>query len=227
MKVAAIVPAYNEAPRLERVLKPLTQADCLEEIIVVNDGSQDRTAEVACSFPKVRLINLPRNKGKGGALFAGVTATEAEIVVFFDADLIGLKAEHVQALVQPVASCQAAMAIGVFRGGRFRTDLAQILVPFISGQRALKRELFLEVPGIESARSGVEIALTLHARQKRYPVKLVVLKGITHTMKEEKLGWWSGTLARWRMYAEILQALMRHSRLGRLKAKLLLGKSEK
>ncbi len=213
MKVAAVVPAYNEATRLPRVLQVLTACDCLHEIIVVNDGSTDATAEVAQRFPRVRVLNLPVNRGKGGAMFAGATATDADVIVFFDADLIGLKQEHVERLLQPLLEGEVAMAIGVFRGGRFRTDLAQILVPFISGQRAIVRDLFLEVPGIESTRSGVEIALTLHFLRQRYPVQQVVLTGITHTMKEEKLGWLRGTLARWKMYAEIARAFARYSRL--------------
>lgn len=213
MKVAAVVPAYNEATRLPRVLQVLTTCDCLHEILVVNDGSTDNTAEVAQRFPRVRVLNLPVNRGKGGAMFAGATATDAELIVFFDADLIGLKPEHVAKLLEPVLVGEAAMAIGVFRGGRLSTDLAQILVPFISGQRALLRDLFLEVPAIESTRSGVEIALTLHFLRRRYPVVQVVLTGITHTMKEEKLGWLRGTLARGKMYAEIARAFARYTRL--------------
>jgi CTP:molybdopterin cytidylyltransferase MocA len=213
VKVAAIVPAYNEAARLPRVLQVLTNCPELHEILVVNDGSTDNTAEVAQQFPRVRVLNLPVNRGKGGAMFAGATATDADIILFFDADLIGLNTEHVQRLLAPVLTGEAAMAIGVFRGGRLSTDLAQILVPYISGQRAMLRELFLEVPGIESTRSGVEIALTLHFLRQRYPVAQVVLTGITHTMKEEKLGWLRGTLARWKMYAEIARAFARYTRL--------------
>ncbi|MEN3002346.1 MAG: glycosyltransferase family 2 protein [Armatimonadota bacterium] len=213
MKVAAVVPAYNEATRLPRVLQVLTACDCLHEIIVVNDGSTDHTAEVAQQFPRVRVLNLPVNRGKGGAMFAGATATDADILVFFDADLIGLKPEHVKKLLEPVLSGEVAMAIGVFRGGRLSTDLAQILVPFVSGQRAMLRDLFLEVPGIESTRSGVEIALTLHFLRQRYPVAQVVLTGITHTMKEEKLGWRRGIIARSKMYLEIARAIVRYTRL--------------
>lgn len=218
MTVSAIVPAYNEETRIVGVLSVLVECPSLDEIIVVNDGSSDRTAEVVQSFAQshphkcIRVIHLPTNRGKGGAMFAGATATEAEIVAFFDADLIGLKPEHVEAIVAPVLDGSVAMAIGVFRGGRISTDLAQFLVPYISGQRALLRTLFVEVPGIESTRSGVEIALTLHFQRNRYPVAMVPIEGITHTMKEEKLGFWRGTRARWKMYLEIARAFARYMR---------------
>ncbi|MDW8051559.1 MAG: glycosyltransferase family 2 protein [Armatimonadota bacterium] len=235
MKVAAIVPAYNEAERIERVLQVLIQCPQLHEIVVVNDGSLDNTAEVVQRFahtqvapdqPPVRLVNLPCNRGKGGAMFAGATATDADVVVFFDADLIGLRPEHVERILKPVLGGEVAMCIGVFRGGRFSTDLAQILVPYISGQRALLRHLFIEIPGIERTRSGVEIALTLHFRRQRYPVAMVVVEGITHTMKEEKLGWVRGVLARAKMYAEIASAFLRYARLSDLRHKLLLKREE-
>ncbi len=231
MKVAVVVPAYNEAGRITTVLETLIRCSSVHEVIVVNDGSQDATSEVAqqfaeahagASFPLVRVINLPVNRGKGGAMFAGATATDADVVVFCDADLIGLKPEHIEAILQPVLIGEVAMAIGVFRGGRLSTDLAQILVPYISGQRALLRELFIEIPGIERTRSGVEIALTLHFRRNRYPVAMVPITGITHTMKEEKLGWWRGTLARWKMYAEIARAFARYLRLSDLRHRLIL-----
>jgi len=235
VKVAAIVPAYNEATRIERVLGVLTQCPSLHEIIVVNDGSHDDTATVALQFaqhhatpntPPVRVINLPVNRGKGGAMFAGATATDADVIIFFDADLIGLKPEHVERILKPVLEGEVAMSIGVFRGGRLSTDMAQILVPYISGQRALLRELFTEIPGIERTRSGVEIALTLHFRRHRYPVAMVTVEGVTHTMKEEKLGWARGVWARAKMYAEIGKAFLRYTRLSDLRHKLLLKREE-
>jgi glycosyltransferase involved in cell wall biosynthesis len=232
VKVAAIVPAYNEATRIEGVLQVLLQCPQLHEILVVNDGSVDNTAEVVAHTPRgadaptLRLINLPVNRGKGGAMFAGATATDADVVIFFDADLIGLKPDHVARILRPVLEGDAAMSIGVFRGGRFSTDIAQVLVPYISGQRAILRDLFTEIPGIERTRSGVEIALTLHFQRRRYPVTMVVIEGVTHTMKEEKLGWVRGVRARAKMYAEIARAFLRYARLSDLRHKLLLKREE-
>ena len=232
MKVAAIVPAYNEATRIEGVLQVLLQCPQLHEILVVNDGSTDNTAAVVARMPRdadaptLRLINLPVNRGKGGAMFAGATATDADVIIFFDADLIGLKPDHVARILRPVLEGEAAMSIGVFRGGRFSTDIAQVLVPYISGQRAILRDLFTEIPGIERTRSGVEIALTLHFQRRRYPVTMVVIEGVTHTMKEEKLGWVRGVRARAKMYAEIARAFLRYARLSDLRHKLLLKREE-
>lgn len=212
MKCVAIIPAFNEAPRISRVLEVVTGVPELAEVIVVDDGSSDGTGEVAARCPGVRVVGLPSNQGKGAAMCAGFAATDADVALFLDADLLGLEARHVTRMLAPVTAGEADMAIGIFRGGRMRTDLAQVLVPYISGQRAVRREVFATLPDPWQVRSGIEVLLTHHARVGRYRVKHVVIDGVTHTMKEEKLGLVRGTAARMRMYYEIARVLCNHRR---------------
>lgn len=206
-RVAAIVPALNEGARISKVLEALTMATVIDEIIVVSDGSTDNTAEVARSFVGVRVVKLPQNIGKGGAMYEGVRQTDADILTFIDADLNGLRSDQVTALVRPVLEEGAAMAIGIFRGGRLITDLSQRLVPYVSGQRAVRREVFLTVPQVKTARMGVEIALTTHAKVNKFQVERVFLDGVTHPTKEEKLGVLRGVAGRLNMYWEIVAYL--------------------
>lgn len=212
MKVATIIPAFNEGKRLGQVLTPLLAAPGVDEILVVDDGSTDDTAAVARRFcecsPRLRLIELPENRGKGGAMRWGALNTDAEAILFLDADLIGFQAEHVAGLVDPVTSSQADMTIGVFRGGRGATDLSHYLVAWISGQRAMRRDAFLQISGVASSRSGVETVITRHARRSGWRVAPVVMPGVTHTMKEEKIGFARGARARFRMYGEIFRTLL-------------------
>ena len=139
LKVAAIVPAYNERDRISVVLEAIKDAETIDEILVVSDGSTDGTYELVASDPAVTAINLECNRGKGGAMRAGAENTDANVVLFLDADLIGMTGARVDAIVSPVVQDQADMAVGVFRGGRGATDLAQFLTPYISGQRAMHR----------------------------------------------------------------------------------------
>ena len=214
LSVCAVVPAFNEARRVGAVLDALDGAERVSQIVVVDDGSGDDThavaqAHSAAKTGKLRALRLDANRGKGAAMRAGAEATDAPILVFFDADLIGLTPTHVNALVAPVAANRAVMALGVFRHGRGVTDLAQFLVPNISGQRAIRRDVFLAIPCLTKSGFGVELAITHHVQDEGLPIERVVLEGVTHPMKEEKLGLLRGARDRFRMYRQMLPYMVR------------------
>ena len=199
-KVAAVIPAYNEAPRIRRVLEALKAVPEVDDIIVMSDGSTDGTYEMARSVEGVRAFQLARNRGKGGAMRQGAERTDADVLVFFDADLVGLKPEHVRQLIRPVCCGEADMAMGIFKGGRWATDIAQKFSPGITGQRAIRRDVFLQIPGLDDVGYGIELAITYFVRHQGYVRKDIILRGITHPMKEEKLGPIRGAASRMRMY---------------------------
>lgn len=203
MSVAVVVPAYNESKTIGNVLKVLKNAEGLDEIIVVNDGSLDNTLDVAKNYD-VKIINFSQNRGKTIAVFTGVKSTKADIILMLDADLVGLKESHVQELLKPVVLKEADMTIGIFKNGRRATDFAQKVAPFLSGQRALKREVFDKLEKYPVKDYGLEIALTLMAAREDLKVKEVELVDLTHVMKEEKRGFLWGFLARLKMYWDII-----------------------
>lgn len=206
MRVAAVIPAYNEAANIARVLRPVVRSSAVHEVVVVCDGCEDNTAVVARRF-SVQVVELPRNVGKGGAMMAGVRHTDAPVILFLDADLVGLRYTHIRDLVEPVANGTADMTVGVFDHGRLATDLAQRLAPFLSGQRAVRRDVLKEIPELEHSRFGVELALSRYAEKHGLRVVKVPLPGLAQVMKEEKAGLWRGFRARMRMYWEILKSV--------------------
>jgi dolichyl-phosphate beta-glucosyltransferase len=92
--LSVVIPAYNEEQRLKRyvpgIVEFLQSKGRPFEIVVVNDGSRDHTAQVARelsqTFPMLRLIDLNPNRGKGGAVKAGMLDARGEYVLFTDAD---------------------------------------------------------------------------------------------------------------------------------------------
>ncbi|WP_425447475.1 glycosyltransferase family 2 protein [Dethiothermospora halolimnae] len=206
-KITAIIPAFNEEETIGDILKTIKKIDLIEEIIVVSDGSTDRTIDIAKSL-NVEVVELSNNIGKGGAVKRGVEKSHGDIVLFLDADLIGLRSEHVTRLLLPVISDECDMSIGVFDNGRFITDLAQKLTPFLTGQRAIKTEVFNDIPNIEITRYGIEVAITKHVTKNNINIKSVTLENITHVMKEEKMGLIKGATERLKMYRDILKFLI-------------------
>jgi glycosyltransferase involved in cell wall biosynthesis len=212
VQASVVIAAYNEEDYLAAVLEPLGSAPGVDRITVVDDGSQDGTSGVVQCFqerdPRVRLLRLPANRGKGGAMVVGAEASPSDLIVFLDADLVGLEPEHVRDLIAPVAEGRCAMSVGVFRGGRFATDFTQHLTPYLNGQRCLRWRLFRDTPELADSRSGAEVALSLHARRCGYRVVRAPLRGLTHVMKHEKQFWLKGELAHARMFGEIFRYVL-------------------
>ncbi|GIM47836.1 glycosyl transferase [Collibacillus ludicampi] len=206
--LSLIIPAYNESQNIARVLDVVTQMNDFHEIIVVDDGSMDHTYQVASSYP-VRVIRLEQNRGKGAAIAEGLKAAQCPFLVLLDADLIGLTPEHIRRLIRPVLEGEAVMTMGLFANGRFATDLAQKMTPSITGQRAFRRDVLEGLPQLEETRFGVDFVLTRHVKRLNLPVKTVFLDDVTQQIKEEKLGFSRGFVARLKMYWEILRVLVR------------------
>lgn len=206
MRVTAIIPAYNEEQTIADVVNCVKNVKEIQKIIVVSDGSNDRTAEIAgeCGAD---VIELAENVGKGGAIKAGINECGTDIILFLDADLVGLTEKHILDLIEPVIYNNADMTVGIFKNGRIATDLAQKVSPYLSGQRAIKRSIIDKIPNIDITRYGVEMALTKYVEKHSIKVQEVSLYDMTHITKEEKLGIIRGVQARFKMYWDIVKII--------------------
>ncbi|MDX2006633.1 MAG: glycosyltransferase family 2 protein [Meiothermus sp.] len=202
MRAVILIPAYNEAQTIAQVVKTCLEAQ-LGEVWVVSDGSTDATAAQARQAG-AKVLELFINVGKGGAIQVGLEATRSEAVLLLDADLIGLRAEHLQSLLEPLKTRRAEATVGFFASGRWFTSLASRLTLDWSGQRAFRRRL-LEGANLGSLGFAVELAMTRRLEAQRARVIYVPLPGLTHRTKEEKLGWWGGLRARGRMFGQLIR----------------------
>ncbi len=210
-RVAAIIPAYNEENTIGQVLDVVLACELVDRVYVISDGSSDRTVEKAMLHEEVQVIEMLQNRGKGAAVKAGLDHSDQEVLLILDADLIGLTDAHIRSLLKPVLNAEAAMSIGQFEMGRVVTDIAQKVAPFLSGQRALQRELLESVSDLDLLRFGIEVALHRHVEDKGIPVELVLLPDLSHVMKEEKLGLLKGAYARLKMYRDIVKYALKNN----------------
>lgn len=187
-RVAAIVPARNEADSIAATVRSLLDQPLIEEVLVVDDGSRDLTA---CEARRAgaQVINLLRNRGKGAALEAGFRATGAEFLLLVDADLGG-GAGEVARLLPPLFRGEADLVIGrmpPMGGGGFGLVRAaarqgvtrlvgQVPVSVLSGQRAVSRrgmDLLLPLAGGFGVEAGMAIdAVRRGLRVKEVPVNI-------------------------------------------------------
>ncbi len=129
-RVSAVIPAHNEEQTVGNVVDAARAADLVDEVIVVDNATRDRTAEVARAHG-ARVIREDR-PGKGQAMSAGVRATSAGVIVFLDADLLRLKPSHIDSLVRPVLEGDVAMSCGLFDRGRVLNPIFLHSLPIIN-----------------------------------------------------------------------------------------------
>jgi len=111
--ISVIVPVYNEEMAIGEVLKKLTflQKEMSLEIVVIDDGSFDKTIEVIRTFPSLTMIRHLKNLGKGKAIATGLSKSRGQIVVIQDAD--GEYApEEIPKIVFPIVEKQADIVFG-------------------------------------------------------------------------------------------------------------------
>lgn len=206
MKVTAIIPAYNEESRIEQVIIPALKTDILSKIVVVDDGSEDLTSDIVQKYD-IDLVKMLQNSGKAAAVKEGINHCKdySDVVVLLDADLIGLTPEHITELVCPVSQGKFDMTIGIFRSGRGVTDLAQIIAPNLSGQRAMTIKVANKILDLDIKGYGIEIVLSKLIKKNNLKVKNIILENVTHTTKEEKIGLAKGAIWRIKMYKDIIK----------------------
>jgi glycosyltransferase involved in cell wall biosynthesis len=205
--VVAIIPAHNEGARIGHVLDVLKKVPLVDRIIVVDDGSDDNTSETVKNYG-VEVIRLDVNRGKASAMDEGVQRTSEPNLLFIDADLQNLSVKHVNDLIQPVLKGEVEMTMGIFKKGRFRTDIAHFISPGLSGQRAIKRhvwDLLDKSRPMDTIGYGIEEELQALVKEGKTTLQIVHWEGVSQFTKEEKLGPQQGLKLRMRMYQDIIR----------------------
>lgn len=180
MDIAVLIPAHDEAERIDATVRAARAIQGVTRVVVVDDASEDDTAQIA-EEAGAKVVRLWSNVGKGAALEAGAMRVEnADIVLLLDADLADT-ADQGALLLAPVLAGEADMSVAGFPrpAGKAGFGLVKGLARWairtmgsgfvadapLSGQRALTREC-LEVVRPFATGYGVEVALSVRALRK-------------------------------------------------------------
>lgn len=204
--VSCVIPAYNEAARIGIVLRAALGHPQIAEVIVVDDGSTDGTADRAEALGAT-VIRQPRNGGKARALAAGVSAARGEFLLMLDADLEGVSAATISDLLGPVLSARADVSISL-RGNAPRPWRA-LGLDYISGERVLPRVwVMARLADLDTmAGFGFEVWLNGIWIARRARVAVVRWDGVRSPLKSEKSGLLAGLRADLGMMRDIFRTV--------------------
>lgn len=216
MRISLVVPAYNEAPTIGRVLKRIAELPIDYQIVVVDDGSDDGTAveaEAAIAGPFV-CIRHEANLGKGAAIRSALPHIDGEIVVIQDADAEYDPAD-VPALVQPIIDGYADVVYGSrllggkpqraflfwhFVGNRVLSGLTDVLynttiTDMETGYKAFRSDV-LRGLDLREDRFGIEPELTAQVCKQKLRIYEVPVSYYGRTYAEgKKITWRDGLRA--------------------------------
>lgn len=200
--VDAVIPARDEAPTVADVVAAAAGCAFVRQVIVVDDGSSDGTGDLAAAAG-AKVLRLPgRVPGGSGskarAMEAGVVASDADAVLFVDADLLGLTAAHLDDVCRPVIDGRAAMSLGIFDYGRWNWLVLRF--PPTTGERLVPRWVFDSVPPAKRQGYAMEVMLNEVIAEGRLPTVARVMPGVSHRTKRDKLGALEGWRHSWRMF---------------------------
>jgi len=218
-----VVPAYNEAATIERIVQRLLQVPYLLEIIIVDDCSNDGTPEItrrlANEYSQVKVTRHEKNSGKTEAVKTGFALTHGDVVIVQDADL-EYNPEDIPAVIQPILEDNADVVYGsrflVRRATRvlyFYHYLANKFLTFISnlftnlnmtdvetGYKAFRGDIIRNMI-ITSSGFGFEIEVTAKVAKLRCRIYEVPISYYGRTYEEgKKIGLIDGLQALWLVF---------------------------
>lgn len=191
MTISVIIPAFNEEKTVGHVVKTIKKVKYIDEIIVVDDGSYDKTANEA-EKAGAKVIQHVKNRGKGAAIKTGFKNSTGDVVVFLDADIKNLTPNQVDSIIQPILNDEADITKTKFKraAGRVTELTAKPLLNFffpelkfdqpLSGQFAAKRS-FLNRINLEDD-YGVDVGIVLDADVMGLRIKEVDIGQIHHEL---------------------------------------------
>jgi len=181
--ISVIIPVYNEERTIPSLVEIIRTWGKAKEILVVNDGSTDKTLQAIEQFKhQITIHSRKQNKGKGYSMAEGVRRATGDLIMFMDGDVVGLTHRDLDAMVDPLIRKSADMVIAV-------TNFSKIgdIAPFdkINGERVLwRKSITRHLEEFKNVGNRVEFVINHIHRNKR--VQTIHLKHVYILSKVEK-----------------------------------------
>ena len=207
--MSVVIPVYNEEATLRKVVSRVLQLSCVQQVVIVNDGSSDRTAAIAdglaAEYPQVKVYHQTRNQGKTEALKMGFQHTTGGIVIVQDADLEYDPVE-IPSLIEPILQGHADVVYGsrflVRKAARVLTFLSNLLTNINltdveTGYKVFRGDIIREMV-ITSEGFGFEIEVTAKLAKLKCAIYEAPISYYGRTYEEgKKIGFKDGVAALW------------------------------
>jgi glycosyltransferase involved in cell wall biosynthesis len=200
--IDVVIPARNEVTTVADVVSAARGCRYAREVIVVDDGSTDGTAEVALAAGAKVVRRETGTGSKAKAMELGVAATDAEAILFCDADVVGLTATHLDDICRPFLEGRAAMSVGWFDYGMLNPLVRRL--PPTSGERIVPRWVWDSVHPEKRTGYSIEIMINEVIAEGRLPTTVRIMPGVYHRTKRHKMGLRRGYRETWRMFWHLI-----------------------
>ena len=189
--VSIVIPAYNEEATVAKVVSVARKLSYVDEVIVVDDGSTDRTVEEA-ENAGATVISHIMNEGKGSAIKTGFKNSHGDIVAFIDADVSNFTSEKIDKIIRPILEDKTDITKTKFarESGRVTELTAKPLLGFFFPELSYEQPLSGQFAGKRSALNkirfekdyGVDVGIVLDADVHGIKILEVDIGDICHDM---------------------------------------------
>lgn len=187
-QISCIIPAWNEEKNISKVIKVVKDFPSFDEVIVVDDGSTDQTAEIVKKYKNIKLISHQKNLGKTAAVLTGISESAGNLIVLLDADLIGLTHENIAKMLVLILKGEYDLAILDRAGDRSAIWGWTNCARFFSGERCFWKKDFLEINLPEESGYLLEIIMNLHYIGRHKRIRNIYCENLYMVPQPEKFG---------------------------------------
>lgn len=188
--VYLLCPALNEERTIEEIVKAGIETRRVKRVVVVDNGSSDRTAELASRAGSL-VVHCPV-VGKAQAVKAGLEVIrtfpnvgDAQGIVLLDGDLRGLTTNHIDSLIDPLGEGSTEMVCGHISKSEGRFHFLTVAMHTLTGQRSITFDALDRVDWTDL--HGYLLEVGLNRVVPRHRIHRILLNGVSHTRREQRI----------------------------------------